>query len=104
MTEIKYTERGDYARVSLSGHAMFSNDNDIVCAGVSAITYQMLNVLSRMECNEDIDGMQADIHDGFVIVTFRVLNKDKWDTVWDVIRTGYENIAESYPENVRFVK
>lgn len=103
MTEIKYTERGDYVRISLSGHALFSSENDIVCAGVSAITYQLLNVASEMDQADELDGVQTDIHDGFVIVTFRVIDKEKWHIVWDVIATGYETIAESYPENVRLV-
>lgn len=102
MTEIKYTERGDWVRISLNGHAMFNPGNDIVCASVSAITYQMLNVIAYLEEAGEIDGAQTDIHDGFVIVTFRVIDRDKWRIVWQVIETGYKTIAQSYPENVRF--
>lgn len=101
MTEIKYTERGDWVRVSLNGHAMFNPGNDIVCAAVSTITYQLLNVVAYLEAEGHITGAETDIHDGFVIVTFRVIDKPVWQTVWRVIRTGYENIAQAHPQNVR---
>ena len=103
MTEIRYTEKEDRVRVSIHGHALYSPGNDIVCAGISTITFQLLNYLAVIEENDCISDLAVDIDDGHVIVTFRVPPHERvgWETAWEVISIGYENLAESYPDHIR---
>lgn len=103
MTEIKYSEHDDRVRISVHGHAMYNPGNDVVCAGISTITFQLLNYLSVIEENGCVTDVVYDMADGHVIVTFRVPPHERvgWDTAWKVISIGYENLAESYPENVK---
>lgn len=105
MTEIRYLQKGEIVRISVNGHAMFNPGNDIVCAGVSAITYQMLACVSKLDADGLVYDATADIHDGSVIVQFDLAPEtfETWNTMWSVIRTGYENIAERYPDNVALV-
>lgn len=102
MTEIHYQQNGEKVRISIVGHAAFNPGNDIVCAGVSAITFQLLGVLDQMDDDELIYDEHVDIEDGFVIVQFNLVPEEfeTWDIVWNVIRTGWQNIADEYPDNV----
>ena len=105
MTEINYREVGGTVRVSIVGHALFNPGNDIVCAGVSAITYQMLSVVADLEDEGMIYDLTTEVRDGFVIAQFTLAPEffDTWSAMWQVIETGYANLAQAYPENVRLV-
>ena len=102
MTEIHYQQTGEKVRISIVGHAAFNPGNDIVCAGVSAITFQLLGVLDQMDDQKLIYDQHVDVEDGFVIVQFSLVPEEfeTWDIVWNVIRTGWQNIADEYPDNV----
>ena len=102
MTEIRYQQTGEKVRISIVGHAAFNPGNDIVCAGVSAITFQLLGVLDQMDDQKLIYDQHVDVEDGFVIVQFSLVPEEfeTWDIVWNVIRTGWQNIADEYPDNV----
>lgn len=105
MTEINYTQKGEKVRISIVGHALFRPGNDIVCAGVSAITFQLITLAEELEDEKLIYDLLIEVRDGFVIMTFSLVPEmfERWDTMWRVIRIGYRNIAEQYPDNVCFV-
>lgn len=105
MTEIRYTRNNGSVRLSIVGHAMYNPGNDPVCAGVSAITYQMLECLAGLEDDKKIYDLVYEINDGSVIVSFFLIPEaeEEWAIMWKVIRTGYANIAVYYPENVVLV-
>lgn len=99
MTEIRLTEKGSHVRISVHGHAGYNPGNDIVCASVSTVSFMLLNTLEDLSDRNQIADYVSDIGDGNIIVSFTVTGLE-WHTVWNVIRTGYEMIAESYPDNV----
>lgn len=103
MTEIRYRQRGDVIRVSVTGHALYNPGNDPVCGGVSAITYQMLNVLADNALH--ISDFAYEVRDGSVIVSFFLPEewRETWAIIWSTIKTGYEALATAYPENVKVV-
>lgn len=50
MVQVTYTQEADGQRMVLTGHANYdSHGKDIVCAGVSAITYALLGYLRNLE-------------------------------------------------------
>lgn len=102
MTEIKYQEHGDTIRLSVVGHALYKPGDDIVCAGVSTITCQLLNVLAVAEDQKFITDYVLDMNDGSVIVSFKPVPEfvDEWKTIWMVISIGYLQLQQEYPENV----
>ena len=104
MTEIKYTERENSIRISIHGHSMFKPGNDPVCAGISAITYQILRYISALEDEGMVSDMVIDIESGHCIVTFNLEEgaMDGWRVAWKALSGGFRNFAEQYPENVRF--
>ena len=105
MTEINYSKKDGTVRISIVGHALFNPGCDIVCAGVSAITFQMLSCIADLEDDGMIYDLTTEVRDGFVIAQFTLAPEtfDIWDTMWKVIETGYGNLALAYPENVRLV-
>ena len=102
MTEIQYTQRNEIVRISIVGHALYSPGNDPVCAAVSAFTFQLLSCIEELEEEKLIYDISYDINDGFVVVQFDLAPEveERWKTTWSVIRHGFKNIADAYPENV----
>jgi len=58
-TTIYRTESGRIRSFTLSGHALFANHgNDIVCAGVSAVSFGAVNAI------EELTGVELEIKQG----------------------------------------
>lgn len=102
MTSLRYWDKDDHVRISIHGHAGYNPGNDIVCAGISAITYEMLNTLNAFAEAGKVYALIAEAVDGNVTADFRVADRPAWDIAWMVIRIGYENIAQAYPQNLWF--
>ncbi len=103
MTEINYQEHGETIRISIVGHALYSSGNDIVCAAISNVTCQLLNILTEMKDDAKIFNFVMDMNDGSVILSFQLAPEfvDEWSIIWHVIWTGYAQIQQNYPENIR---
>jgi uncharacterized protein YsxB (DUF464 family) len=52
MISIIIERDGDYTSINCNGHANFSDGNDIVCAGVSAIVQSFVGAIINMEVDE----------------------------------------------------
>ena len=101
MTEIRQSRHSQWVKISVMGHAGFNPGNDPVCAAASVLTFQLLAMLEKMEESGDIGGLVSEVSDGKAIAGFRVMDENKWENVWETVRSGYEILAENYPENVR---
>jgi uncharacterized protein YsxB (DUF464 family) len=102
MTQIRYTEHGDRIRISVHGHAQYNPGNDVVCAGISTITCQLINYVGALEENGVVSDTILDEADGHIILCFKVSpgEMEGWHTAWKVISTGYESLASEYPDHV----
>lgn len=83
----------------LDGHANYSfPGRDIVCAAISAITFNTINSIcelsnAEIETIECIDGsMQYTVIANMDLASYILL---------DSAKIGYKSIAEQYPENVQ---
>lgn len=101
MTEITETRKGDRVRVSMHGHALVNPGNDPVCAAISCLAYTMIGWLDKKEDDGKIKDLVIDIDDGHVVVSFTD-SKKVWAGGWEVLSMGFEQLADSYPENVYF--
>lgn len=104
MIEITYKMIDDEHVLTISGHAGFSGcGTDIVCAGVSALTYALLQTLSNSEKDGELSYLSYLVHDG--VASIRVRPKcgyeDRIGAVGEVAVTGYRMIADAYPQNVK---
>jgi uncharacterized protein YsxB (DUF464 family) len=104
MTEIIYNHKEK--KVTVKGHANSGEyGNDLVCAAVSALTCTLAeNIAGYASEIEGIkDHIRLDEGDAEIICTectpeFGMVI----DLVFCTICTGFEKLAETYPENVKY--
>ena len=98
MIDIKYSRRDDMHELKLKGHAQYGETgSDIVCSAVSAITYSLLAFLDKHpECTKDT---WDNIRSGNTKVYCQ--GDETVRTAFEMALTGYQMIAEEYPDNVR---
>lgn len=93
MIEIRYSFDGMHD-LRITGHADHSdNGNDIVCAGVSAITYTLLGFLANTDANPSTFVDRGDC----IIMCY---DTDPIHTAFEMALIGYMQIAKAYPDNV----
>ena len=94
MIHVKYRALPDFHILHINGHAQFDElGRDIVCAGVSAITYALMNYL------EDIDPSGLYVSEGAGNVEIACGGEDN-GIAFDVAMAGYRAIAQTYPDHV----
>jgi len=102
MTEIRY-DRNDM-RMTIRGHAEGGKaGEDVVCAGISALTQTLVRALRDMQTEKDgkleykLDKPgEMEIH--FIPVPWVRITSGH---LFDFVALGLRTIAENYPENAR---
>ena len=95
MIRVRHDQAGDLHRLTVTGHADYGpHGADIVCAGVSALTYALLASAEKLGghivyCNAESGNVK--------IVCYNA------DSAFEVALTGLELIAEKYPQNVEVI-
>ncbi len=97
---------GKYA-VSISGHAGYApKGQDIVCAGVSALTSAFLESLISITNRDYTDGVFIETGDGLFQVGIRGITDeqtgDNVKTLVFMLKTGLEQIERQYPDYLEF--
>lgn len=95
MIRVNYLREGNHHKLSVTGHAGYAtHGDDIVCAGVSAISFALLGYLNHAGC--DISEARADSGDLLLDV-----EGDKLTTgAFDMAMVGYLQISRKYPQHV----
>lgn len=104
MIEITYKMIDDEHVLTISGHAGFSGcGTDIVCAGVSALTYALLQTLCDADRDGELSCFAYLVHDGVASIRARPKcgYEERIGAVGEVAVTGYRMIADAYPQNVK---
>lgn len=97
MIKVKIKNSNGYIEyLKVSGHAEYAeHGKDLVCAGVSAIMYGLLNALDGKPC-------KCSLEDDIIV---EVLKKDQdVQNYLELAITQLETIAYSYKQNVKIVK
>lgn len=95
MIRVRYLREGDHHTLSIQGHAGYAeHGNDIVCAGVSAISYALLGWLNHAGC--DISAARVD--SGDLEVSCKGIKQAA--TAFDMAVIGLGQIAKKYPRHV----
>lgn len=94
MIDIRYQRRRGGHRLEIMGHAEHGPaGRDIVCAGVSAISWALLGYLDGRGLLEDAwadkGAMRLDIRE-----------EDRAQAALEMAMTGYQQLREKYPQNV----
>lgn len=95
MIRVEHSREGDRHRLTVKGHAGYGpRGADIVCAGVSALTYALLASIEKL---------------GGTILKVWVTSGDTeiislgGNSAFEVALTGLELIAKKYPQNVEVI-
>lgn len=95
MIRVNYAKDGDRHKLSVQGHAGHGPPGgDIVCAGVSALSYALLGYLLQAEC--PVVEAKADSGDLLLICEDGEMVRG----AFDMALMGYLQIAKKYPRNV----
>lgn len=95
MIDIRYGRIEGCHVLTMRGHAEYNqNGEDIVCAGVSAITYAMLGWLA----NHDTNQLYKVVEPGETMIICQ--EAPEIDIAFEVARIGLAQIAHKYPDNV----
>ena len=82
--------------VTISGHAKYSNGEDIVCASVSSIMYTTVNAILR------INESAIEYKDDLKTVSIKIKSKDKTTNILiDNMMSLYMELSSKYPKNVK---
>ena len=101
MTDIRYEEDGRHVRLTLNGHAQYADTNDIVCAGISTLTYTLGNYLDDAADRGRIMGLLFRDTPGDMVIEFDTVDPEEWQEIKRLILTGYEMLSEHFPDNVK---
>lgn len=98
MTEIILTITDEIIDISVSGHADYADyGSDIVCAGVSAVTFGIINLFDNI-------GANIHISNGDVRIRYTISNDDEYIRgVTDLAISAYTALFENYPDNVNLI-
>lgn len=94
MIRVNYLREGKHHRLSVRGHAGYSaRGQDIICAGVSAISGSLLGYLLHAGC----DIAEARTDSGEMLID---CSDERAEDAFAMALVGYQLIASEYPQYV----
>lgn len=102
MTSVSIDEINGITVVSVSGHAGYSTENDIVCAALSAITESLLQSLLLYQESGKCKIISAEIKEdiGCCLFSFRSFSESETNAMMFMALNGYKMLHEAYPDCV----
>ena len=102
MTTVRIDDKST-VKISINGHADYNPGNDIVCAGISTLSYTLLNFLFDASARNIIHTFKYRSNPGDIYLEFK---KQRWDTkeinaAIRMFRTGMEMIESQYPDHIK---
>ncbi len=99
MIKINFLKENDfYKTINITGHANHRSNNeeyDVVCAGVSSITFGILNKLDQ----ENIDG-ELIVEDNLIIIETNSSN-NTINIILDTLFVQLRTMQEAYPNHIK---
>ncbi|MBE6961274.1 MAG: ribosomal-processing cysteine protease Prp [Ruminococcaceae bacterium] len=94
MIHIYYAYEGKYHILRITGHAGYApRGQDIVCAGVSAVTHALLAYMRELRAVKKACGQSGELE-------LLCHGCDETHAAFDMALAGYEAIAKAYPQHV----
>jgi uncharacterized protein YsxB (DUF464 family) len=101
MTQIQVSAKnGSITKIVIKGHSGFDvHGKDLVCAGISSITFGALNALDEMFPND------CSLSVGSETVTVRVINQSQLlESCLEMLLIQYQTVREQYPQYVKIFR
>lgn len=103
MTRAEFVQKGLETSISISGHAEYKDSgDDIVCAACSALSCTLLQCVLDAQSAGDAEIIYCNVTSGDVRLCFKAQPQtmEKTAAMLFTIRTGFELLADEYPEHV----
>ena len=86
-------------QIKISGHANYSDGNDIVCASVSSIMYTTVNAIMSFDKDAII------YEDNNDVVTIKNIKKDEiTNKLIDNMINLFDKLKNDYPKNINIIE
>lgn len=86
-------------QIKISGHANYSDGNDIVCASVSSIMYTTVNAIMSFDKDAII------YEDNNDVVTIKNIKNDEiTNKLIDNMINLFDNLKNDYPKNINIIE
>lgn len=105
MTKVFYREYYDNTLIVVEGHSGFAeNGEDVVCAGVSALVFTLINCVRDEESKGRLKLTRDIVRDGYVCFEIESFDfsKERISGITDACITGLLMLQEHYPQYVKF--
>lgn len=105
MTTVYHREYYDRLLITVEGHSGFGQPGeDIVCAGVSVLSYTLLNCMLDEEAASNIKLIRKIVRNGYIHLEIEYFDfsKSRVKGIFDACITGLLMLEENYPEYVSF--
>lgn len=103
MIQVTYFKKKN--RVVISGHA-FSGEagHDLVCAGVSALTYTLTANVGNMEEQGIVKDAKVKLHKGHGTIRCNAVEgcEDMVKRIYEAVCVGFEILANRFPKNISY--
>lgn len=103
MIQITYFKKKN--RLVISGHA-FSGEagHDLVCAGVSALTYTLAANVGNMEEQGIVKDAKVKLHKGYGTIRCNAMEgcEDMVKRIYEAVCVGFEILANRFPKNISY--
>lgn len=103
MIQVTYFKKKN--RVVISGHA-FSGEagHDLVCAGVSALTYTLAANVGNMEEQGIVKNAKVKLHKGHGTIRCNAAEgcEDMVKRIFEAVCVGFEILADRFPKNISY--
>lgn len=102
MTNVKIERLNNRVMVDITGHAGFNPGNDIVCAAISMLSSTLAQCITDEELSGNVTIDYMELQDGNNSMDFKYIDSAsrRIETIVDTIYTGFEILAEQYPDYV----
>lgn len=91
--------------VTMEGHAgSGEKGHDLVCASVSILAYTLASLVESMDHGIQVQGATVELNDGGARISCEPIGdySHPIKLMFDTICTGFEILAEEYPDNVSY--
>lgn len=98
MIEVNYKNNKELF-FSIKGHANYSENNDLVCAGVSSIVFGILNSLKSHNFKGEIK-----VEENKILIKDETIENNNIKIVFETLIIQLKTVEDKYPSNIKINK
>lgn len=103
MTIAKLYNDKHITMLEIKGHADFNPGNDVVCAAISTVAYNLINVVREFVQEGKAEILELTEESGHIRFDFKMEAVRPLVIITNYALTGLEMIAEQYPEHLEVI-